>query len=185
MNDQLLDFVNGRLAGRWDLLDDQAVFWAKYGIFVLAAFAGVFGLRELYRRPIRAVNMALLVVAAAVIAMIVLSVSSGLVVEARPFVSDRDTVQLLKHGKDNSFPSDHATLAGLIAVAAALAWPRWAALFLGLGIVVGVSRVVAGVHYPGDVFAGWVIGGGAAAFGWLALRPNAPRFSKISLLRAH
>ncbi len=75
----------------------------------------------------------------------------------------------MAHGADNSFPSDHATLAGVIAVVAALAWPRWAVVFLPLGVVVGLARVLGGVHYPGDVAAGWAIGGGAAAAAWWAV----------------
>lgn len=55
-----------------------------------------------------------------------------------------------------SFPSGHATAAMAIFLPVALALP----LALGLpvfvlGISVGLTRCYLGVHYPGDVLAGW------------------------------
>ncbi|MGE0601505.1 MAG: phosphatase PAP2 family protein [Dehalococcoidia bacterium] len=172
MNDALLDILNGKVAGHWDLLDDQALFWAQYGVFILALAAGALGLRDLKRSPARGASLALFVVGAGVLAFGILWLAGQLIVETRPFVHDRDTIQLLKHGADNSFPSDHATLAGLLAVVAALAWPKHAPWLLGIGFLVGLSRVVAGVHYPGDVLTGWLIGGGTAAVLWFAVRPT-------------
>ncbi|MGE3074528.1 MAG: phosphatase PAP2 family protein [Dehalococcoidia bacterium] len=174
MNEALLDVLNGKIAGRWDALDDQALFWAKYGIFVLVFGAGILGLRDLKRNPARGMAIAIFAAGAGVAAFALLWMAGHVVLETRPFVHDADTVQLLKHGADNSFPSDHATLAGLVAVVAALAWPRHAPWLLGVGFLVGLSRVIAGVHYPGDVLSGWLIGGGTAAVLWLVVRPVDP-----------
>ncbi len=70
---------------------------------------------------------------------------------------------------DFSFPSGHAM--GSMAVVLALvvlAWPtrwRWPVIVLGMVFVVlvGVSRVYLGVHFPSDVLAGW-----GAALAWVA-----------------
>jgi undecaprenyl-diphosphatase len=59
-----------------------------------------------------------------------------------------------------SFPSGHAT-AGLsvaLPIFFALGGPL-GLLALALGATIGVSRCYLGVHYPGDVAAGWLLAG--------------------------
>lgn len=75
-----------------------------------------------------------------------------------------------------SFPSGHANASAALATALVLlAWPTRARLPVMLAggcfaLAVGVSRVMAGVHHPGDVLAGWALG-----IGWVcAVRALAP-----------
>lgn len=57
-----------------------------------------------------------------------------------------------------SFPSGHATAALSVALPIALALPTvGAAAVLGIAVLVGLSRCYLGVHYPGDVAAGWTL----------------------------
>lgn len=53
-----------------------------------------------------------------------------------------------------SFPSGHATAALAVALSYSLAFPFLAVPLIGAALVVGWSRVVLGVHYPGDVIMG-------------------------------
>lgn len=65
-----------------------------------------------------------------------------------------------------SFPSGHAASSLAVALAAVLAPPASAAL-VALALVVGLSRCYLGVHYPGDVIAGWML----AVLGRIAAGP--------------
>ncbi len=56
-----------------------------------------------------------------------------------------------------SFPSGHACAAMAVAVAYAWAFPALAVPLLVLASLVGFSRVMLGVHYPGDVVVGQAI----------------------------
>lgn len=57
-----------------------------------------------------------------------------------------------------SFPSGHAAAALSLALPiAAVVGPAAGVALVGLGILVGLSRCYLGVHYPGDVMAGWTL----------------------------
>jgi undecaprenyl-diphosphatase len=69
-----------------------------------------------------------------------------------------------------SFPSGHAAAGLSLALPVAVALGGLAgALVLLLGSSVGVSRCYLGVHYPGDVLAGWAIAAAAEVAAGLAL----------------
>lgn len=77
-----------------------------------------------------------------------------------------------------SFPSGHALLSAVVyltlgAVLARLFSSRRVKLYLlgvatSMALLVGVSRVYVGVHYPSDVLAGWCAGAAWSALCWLA-----------------
>ncbi|MEY9932207.1 membrane-associated phospholipid phosphatase [Catenulispora sp. GP43] len=62
-----------------------------------------------------------------------------------------------------SFPSGHTASAVAFAVAVGRILPAAAAPLGALAATVGYSRVHTGVHYPGDVAGGAVLGAGSAA----------------------
>lgn len=77
----------------------------------------------------------------------------------RPFVSLRGVHELVvKPATDKSFPSDHSTLAFVIAFSVAFERPYLGAVVLLLAALVAWGRVFVGVHYPTDVFVGAVVG---------------------------
>jgi undecaprenyl-diphosphatase len=82
----------------------------------------------------------------------------------RPFVAHpHDTILLVPPSAEPSFPSDHAVAAFAIAFAVAFVGRRMGAAFLAAATLIAVSRIVAGLHYPGDILGGAAIGLLAAA----------------------
>ena len=63
-------------------------------------------------------------------------------------------------------PSRHAFSAAGIAVTAWYVWPPLGVPAGALALVIAVTRVLSGVHYPGDVLAGLAFGSAAA---WVGL----------------
>jgi membrane-associated phospholipid phosphatase len=74
-----------------------------------------------------------------------------------------------------SFPSAHSTHVGAFFTALSLLFPRYRMVFVGLGLWLGATRVIIGVHYPSDVIAGLALGA------WFALA-TAIVFSRFGLL---
>ena len=91
----------------------------------------------------------------------------------------RPRPDLVPHGMEvftASFPSGHATMSAIAYLTLATLIARVErnrsakALLLGLGVtltlLVGLSRIYLGVHWPSDVLAGWCIGAAWASLCW-------------------
>ena len=63
-----------------------------------------------------------------------------------------------------SFPSDHTTVAFALAMTLFLWSPKVGIWFLVIALLIGVARVIAGVHYPTDVLGGIIVG---VFFAWV------------------
>jgi undecaprenyl-diphosphatase len=94
---------------------------------------------------------------------------------------DRPRPDLVSHGSmvyTSSFPSGHSMLAAVVyltggaLLAVVHAARRVRVYLIGCAVLatllVGVSRVYLGVHWPSDVLAGWAAGAAWAAACWLA-----------------
>jgi membrane-associated phospholipid phosphatase len=80
---------------------------------------------------------------------------------------------LLACANDASFPSDHAMIAGALVAILIIVDRRVGLAGLVLALLLAFARVYAGVHYPGDVASGLVIGAAIDLVVVVALRPVA------------
>lgn len=154
---ELLFFINS-LAGHVGWLDAIVAIFSTYGPLLFGAyllalwFAGK-TLEE--KRENR--KQALYGVASLFLALGVNHVLGLLWFRSRPYV-DHAVQRLVSVTSEASFPSNHA--AGSMAIAASLwcGFSRSGKLFLVLAVLMALSRVYAGVHYPSDVLGGMTIG---------------------------
>ena len=58
-----------------------------------------------------------------------------------------------------SFPSGHTLHAVCFTLLVTSYFPEWTAALLGLAVLIALSRVILGLHYPTDVAAGALLGG--------------------------
>lgn len=172
MNEIIFNAIHG-LSGQSAVLDFLAIFFAKYVIFLMFAFV----LGWLWRRDAKAGHRAAVkMFLAAIAAWVGHYALKHVIVHARPFTALHFS-PLISQEPSNSFPSGHTALVfGL-----AFAFLFWACqtknnglekvvgwLLLLVALLVGVSRIYVGVHWPLDILGGIALG---AISGWLLTRP--------------
>jgi undecaprenyl-diphosphatase len=84
-------------------------------------------------------------------------IASDLYNDPRPFVVGHFT-PLVAHAADNGFPSDHTLLAATIAALVFYFNKTTGAVLFIVALLIGFSRVAAGIHHPVDVAGSAVIG---------------------------
>jgi undecaprenyl-diphosphatase len=145
-----------------DLWEDIARTYAKLSEPLFIAGVVVLAIAGLVLRRRGLVAASALSVLASGVAVAVAAVIARIVDRPRPFVDHPQIHLFLAHAPDPGFPSDHATAAFAIAGVLLLRL-GWRALpVLLAAVVLAVSRVLVGVHYPDDVLAGALLGTAAA-----------------------
>jgi undecaprenyl-diphosphatase len=151
-----------------DWIEDYVTFWAV-PLFVVATFS-----LWILDRPGRAQRWRVACMSGLVSAALGLAIGqviSHVWMRERPFAAHPTQTLLLVPGSgDPSFPSDHATAAFAIAFSVLLVGRRLGAVFVLAALMIGMSRIFVGVHYPGDVAGGALVGLVAALVVWRAGR---------------
>jgi len=160
-----------------DALMRGAANWGQWVFIALIAGWFLFGWARGHARDRQG---ALTALAAAAGALLVNQGLSHLWGRDRPFTDHPRVVHLLiGHGADGSFPSDHAAAAFAIAAVLFAVHRRLGAVALLAAALMSVARVYVGVHYPGDVLAGALVGVAVAALLLTWLRPLMTRVREI------
>jgi undecaprenyl-diphosphatase len=143
--------------------------YAKYGLLVFAGLLLV-GWWVARDRPDRVMAAALLAPVSTVLAVAINQPIIRHVAETRPYVVHPDALVLVSRTSDPSFPSDHAAMAGAVAVGLLLVSRRLGLLASACALVMAFARVYVGAHFPADVLAGLALGAGVALIVWVLLR---------------
>lgn len=76
----------------------------------------------------------------------------------RPYLESHDVQPCLSQENSSSFPSGHATISRVEALAFGLIYPEKARALLTRANEIGLDRVIGGVHHPLDIQAGQSLG---------------------------
>jgi membrane-associated phospholipid phosphatase len=137
----------------FSIIGDRGVLW-----LVLA----VAGLLFTDRKP-EAWRLALTMLCIYFVVDVALKVSFG---RLRPYDVLTGLQVLINRPTSSSFPSTHAALGIAGALAGTRVFPSAGWILWPLGILVGVSRLYVGVHWPSDVAGGMLAG---AAIAWFVI----------------
>jgi len=90
----------------------------------------------------------------------------------RPFTSLAGAQEVVFHVPTYSFPSDHASfLAGITVYFYFAGYKKVGNIMLITTFLICFSRIVTGLHWPSDIFAGWIVGTLVAWIFWLLRKP--------------
>jgi membrane-associated phospholipid phosphatase len=91
--------------------------------------------------------------------------------ERRPYTSLPHVLVLVGRSADFSFPSDHATMAGAVAMGLVFVDKRLGIIAWIAAALLAFSRVYVGAHYPHDVVVGLALGAAVVLVGRVAAQP--------------
>lgn len=177
MDNSLFRWIN-RLANRTGWAHGFFTSYAKYGIVLFAMLLVAAYLDGRQHDDLRAVAGSVWAAGAALVALGIGQLIGGAIDRARPYEAITGVHLIVDKTTDFSFPSDHATAAGAVAVGLLLTNRRWGIVAAALAIVMAFTRVYVGAHYPGDVIAGLALGGVVAAAGTALVVPLLTRLAE-------
>ena len=166
MNDYLF-FSLYSLAHRSSFLDWLIVFSANnfgYIMILLAVIFLIFHTDEIfdYRTPFlqfkNKFKEIFLVFSSSIIAWVIATILKAIISTPRPFIVFENIKPLFLHGGLDSFPSGHAMFFGALAMSLYFVHKRIGTFYIIIALIVGLARIIAGIHFPVDIFFGYIFG---------------------------
>jgi len=150
------------LGKQHDSLNPIAIFMADYMIYVLALGIAVYWFTRTNQNRMMVIQSAFAVGLAEVLG----KMAGTIYYHSQPFAELPHVNKLIAHAVDNAFPSDHSIVFFSICFSFWLVRKKEGWAWLIIACFVGISRIWVGVHYPGDVLTGALIGICAASFSY-------------------
>jgi membrane-associated phospholipid phosphatase len=157
MNQTLFDQINA-FARATPWLHGVITVYAAYGVVVFALLLGAGWWSARCSGEPRRMAAVVCAGAATLLAVGLNQPIVNAVHEARPYTDHPDVLVLATRSADFSFPSDHAVMAGAVAVGLVFVSRRLAALAGVAALTMAFARVYIAAHYPTDVAVGLALG---------------------------
>lgn len=169
MNDQIFFFFYN-LAHQSVFFDKLVIFFAVYFIFIvivsamlfLVFYHKIFSSENPIKEFINKWKEFVLLFLSTGIALMGAKILKVLFQTFRPFVIFPQ-VQPLFMESGYAFPSGHTMLASAIAFAIYFTNKKAGYYFMFFALLIGVSRIVSGVHFPVDILGGFILGAGVSS----------------------
>lgn len=141
-------------------MQQVVTFIAQY--FLLLSFAGAAYVWLTLKSDDRK-QFLLIGILGAVLTLLLAKIGGMFYYDTRPFVAGNFT-PYFGHSLDNGFPSDHTLLSSFLGFLVLRYNKAWGWALLGLALVIGLSRVIAGVHHIQDIIGSFIFAGIAVWF---------------------
>src|SRR4030043_631673 len=142
------------LAGNWKILDWIGIFFADYLLWIAVGILIILFL-------VKKTRIMAIAAGASIIfgRFVIVEIIKRLYSHPRPYLILDGVKKIISENRDyQSFPSGHATIFFALATAIFFFNRKWGIISFVVAILVGISRIFVGVHWPSDVLVGALIG---------------------------
>ena len=156
--DSFISHQLNQFAGKWQMVDLLVIFIANWLPYIASIFLfGIFIWRKKLSK--NALVLVFFSVIVALIARLPLVFLIQLFINRPwPFVVDSQIINILGQPLTSSFPSGHATFFFALAAALFILDKRLGSILFLFVSLMGLARIVAGVHWTTDILAGAFLG---------------------------
>lgn len=170
MNNQIFFFFYN-LAHQSKLFDYVVIFFAVYFPYLVIILAGLFLLfhhevllsQNVLQEFKKKYKEIVLVFITSGFAWVVAKILKTLIHTSRPFVEFYNVRALISEN-GYAFPSGHATLFMALAISIYFSHKKAGYVFMLFALLIGIARIIAGVHFPVDILGGFALGALVAYF---------------------
>lgn len=164
MNIEIFNFLHN-FAGKSAVFDSLVVFIANPFGYILIGISYVYLIFHTIKD-----DYILKKIGSRITQITILSLSAGfallfshiikiLVQAPRPFIVLSNINELFLYGSYDSFPSGHATFFSALAIAIFMYHRKMGIFFMCGAVLIGLARIIVGIHFPIDIFVGFILGG--------------------------